>query len=275
MKAIFSSHPTFKCSITAQLTALLLSAAALASCTNNIETASAKSTETDAVNDTSLPESDPQVVANIQKNLDASGITTKVLSAVPTQMPDIYWVGTTDLPTFYSDKSGEYVIQGQVLKIGDADPIDISANLQASIAKEHLAQVNTEDMIIYPAAGETKAVVYVFTDADCGYCRKLHSEMQHINEGGVEVRYLAWPRSEQTIPKMEAIWCSEDRQAAMNAAKMGKNISAPKCESPVKAQTDLGLRLGVRGTPAIFTVSGKQIGGYLPAQQLVETAIAN
>ncbi len=75
---------------------------------------------------------------------------------------------------------------------------------------------------------------------------------------------------------MEAIWCSEDRNAAMDQAKMGANVQAPSCaNSPVQAQMDLGIALGVRGTPAIFTEAGQQVGGYLPAAQLAEAVGAN
>lgn len=130
-------------------------------------------------------------------------------------------------------------------------------------------------MIIYPAKGVTKSVIYAFTDADCPYCAKLHEEMEDINARGIEVRYLAWPRSQESIPKMEAIWCSEDRNAAMDQAIMGANVQAPSCNSPVKSQIDLGMALGVRGTPAIFTESGQQVGGYLPAAQLAQAVGAN
>ena len=143
----------------------------------------------------------------------------------------------------------------------------------ANTAQKALQAVDKDELIIYPAKGETKAVVYSFTDADCPYCTKLHEEMADINARGIEVRYLAWPRSQASVPKMEAIWCSQDRHAAMNQAKMGANVQAPSCENPVAAHMALGARLGVRGTPAIFTESGQQIGGYLPAEQLAQTAI--
>ena len=99
--------------------------------------------------------------------------------------------------------------------------------------------------------------------------------MADINARGIEVRYLAWPRSQESVPKMEAIWCSQDRNAAMNQAKSGADIQAPSCSNPVQAQMALGASLGVRGTPAIFTQSGQQIGGYLPAAELAQAAIAN
>lgn len=218
-------------------------------------------------------DSDSAVVKALQANLKASGIEENILSAVPTDMKDIYWVTASGLPSFFTDKSGKHIIQGQIIAVGAEAPVDISGALVAKTAQDALKAVDKKDMIIYPAKGETKSVVYSFTDADCPYCTKLHEEIDDINARGIEVRYLAWPRSEGSIPKMEAIWCSEDRNAAMDQAKMGANVQAPSCNSPVKSQIELGMALGVRGTPAIFTESGQQIGGYLPAAQLAQTAI--
>ena len=218
-------------------------------------------------------DSDSAVVKALQANLKASGIEENILSAVPTDMKDIYWVTASGLPSFFTDKSGKHIIQGQIIAVGAEAPVDISGALVAKTAQEALKAVDKKDMIVYPAKGETKSVVYSFTDADCPYCTKLHEEIDDINARGIEVRYLAWPRSEGSIPKMEAIWCSEDRNAAMDQAKMGANVQAPSCNSPVKSQIELGMALGVRGTPAIFTESGQQIGGYLPAAQLAQTAI--
>ena len=218
-------------------------------------------------------DNDSAVVKALQANLKASGIEENILSAVPTDMKDIYWVTASGLPSFFTDKSGKHIIQGQIIAVGAEAPVDISGALVAKTAQEALKAVDKKDMITYPAKGETKSVVYSFTDADCPYCTKLHEEIDDINARGIEVRYLAWPRSEGSIPKMEAIWCSEDRNAAMDQAKMGANVQAPSCNSPVKSQIELGMALGVRGTPAIFTESGQQIGGYLPAAQLAQTAI--
>jgi thiol:disulfide interchange protein DsbC len=103
----------------------------------------------------------------------------------------------------------------------------------------------------------------------------LHEEMADINARGIEVRYLAWPRSQESVPKMEAIWCSQDRNAAMDQAKMGANVQAPNCATPVQEHMALGARLGVRGTPAIFTEAGQQVGGYLPAAQLAQAVGAD
>lgn len=217
-------------------------------------------------------DSDPAVVKALQDNLRASGIEETILSAVPTDMEGIYWVTGEGLPPFFADKSGKHIIQGQIIAVGQNEPVDISSAFVARTAQDALKAVDKSEMIIYPAKGETKSVVYSFTDADCPYCTKLHEEMDEINALGIEVRYLAWPRSEGSVPKMEAIWCSEDRVAAMNQAKTGADVIAPQCDNPVEEHVSLGAKLGVRGTPAIFTETGEQIGGYLPAAQLAQAA---
>ncbi|AGP47903.1 thiol:disulfide interchange protein [Psychrobacter sp. G] len=252
----------------------------VAGCSNNAADAT---NNTDLVNSSKSKtstaavskDSDAKVVKSLQANLKASGIEETVLSAVPTDMTGIYWVTAEGLPSFFTDKAGKHIIQGQIIAVGAEAPVDISAALLANTAQEALKAVDKKDMVIYPAKGATKAVVYAFTDADCGYCRKLHEEMDDINTRGIEVRYLAWPRSQESVPKMEAIWCSQDRKAAMNQGKAGADVQAPSCANPVQEQMALGAKLGVRGTPAIFTEAGQQVGGYLPAAQLAEAVGAN
>ena len=260
------------------MSALLVGIAA--GCSNNAADATSNTSVVNAAQTKANPTktsagSDATVVKDLQANLKASGIEETIISAVPTDMDGIYWVTAEGLPSFFTDKAGKHIIQGQIIAVGDAAPVDISAALVASTAQEALKAVDKKDMVIYPAKGATKAVIYAFTDADCGYCRKLHSEMDDINARGIEVRYLAWPRSQESVPKMEAIWCSQDRKAAMDQAKIGANVQAPSCANPVQEHMALGSRLGVRGTPAVFTEAGQQIGGYLPAAELAQAVGAN
>jgi len=260
------------------MSALLVGIAA--GCSNNAADATSNTSVVNAVQTKAAAAkpsagNDATVVTALQANLKSSGIEETIVSAVPTDMDGIYWVTAEGLPSFFTDKAGKHIIQGQIIAVGDAAPVDISAALVATTAQEALKAVDKKDMVIYPAKGETKAVIYAFTDADCGYCRKLHSEMDDINARGIEVRYLAWPRSQESVPKMEAIWCSQDRKAAMDQAKIGANVQAPSCANPVQEHMALGSRLGVRGTPAVFTETGQQVGGYLPAAELAQAVGAN
>ena len=217
-----------------------------------------------------VAKNESQLQQLLAANLAKSGITAKITSVTATSMPNIYWVKAEGLPAFFTDATGQYVVQGDIIKVGGAKPEHISANLQAQDAKASLATIDKKDMIIFPAKGQMKAAIYVFTDADCGYCRKFHSEINDINTLGIEVRYLPWPRNEQTMPIMEKIWCSSDRKKALTDAKLGMPIDAPTCSNPVRKIYELGANLGINGTPAVFDTEGHQHGGYLPPAELAQ-----
>lgn len=214
-----------------------------------------------------------ELAQQLSANLHKSGIQAKIENITPTAMPDIYMVNLTGMPPIFTDKTGTYLIQGEIVQIGNARPINISNQLQAQVAKSELAGVDKNEMIIFPATGTHKASIYVFSDPTCHYCQVLHQEIQEINALGIEVRYLAWPRGEQIIPLTQAIWCHDNPKQALTDAKLGKIPAPATCNDPVAKHMALGIKLDVSGTPAIFTESGKQIGGYLPAKELAESAI--
>ncbi len=214
--------------------------------------------------------SDKKVVEELQQNLKKSGIEAKILSAKSTAMEGVYWVTADGIPSFFADRQGKYILQGKLIEVGGATPVDISAKLSAEDAKKKLATVDKKDMIIYPAKGKTRASIYVFTDSTCPYCQKFHHNIPEINKKGIEVRYLAWPRHAKAKTILENVWCSDDRQKAMDKAKNGEIPTAKSCDNPVQAQSDLGFAIGVSGTPAIYSEEGEQIGGYVPLENIEE-----
>ncbi|MDO5652273.1 MAG: DsbC family protein [Moraxella sp.] len=225
---------------------------------------------------TKLSGDEADVAANLQANLAKSGIHAKVDSILSTKMPDIYIATLQDMAPIFTDKTGQFIIQGQIIQVGGESPIDIGNEINSTLARTELAKVDKSEMIIFPATGETKAAIYVFSDPTCHYCQLLHSEIKATNAAGIEVRYLAWPRSEQMIGLTETIWCSSDRNAAITAAKSGSPLPTPVCaDNPVRKHIELGFKLGVSGTPAVFAENGTQLGGYLPSARLAAAAIAN
>lgn len=211
----------------------------------------------------------------LQNNLTQSGINAHVTTVTPVDMPDMYLAQIDGMPPVFTDKTGTYIFQGDLIKLSDGQAVNLSESAQAAAAKHALSAVPKSQMIVFPAKGETKAAIYVFSDPTCHYCQLLHKEVEKTNAQGIEVRYLAWPRGEQTIPLTESIWCSDDRARALTDAKHGKSIPPKTCDNPVKEHIALGYALGVSGTPAVFSESGRQLGGYLPSEQLAQSAIAN
>lgn len=242
-------------------------------------TQSTETTTKTELSNTPAQSSDPNHKADIAKalqdNLNKSGIDVHVTSVVPTDMPDMYWASIEGASPVFVDKTGTYIIDGTVVQLGGERPVDITNKIRANTAKSALASVDTKHMIIFPAKGETKASIYVFSDPTCHYCQKLHSEIEETTTAGIEVRYLAWPRGDKPLPLVEAVWCSSDKKDALTRAKHGEDITAPACDNPVKDHIALGYSLGVTGTPAIFAENGTQLGGYLPSAELAKSAIAN
>ncbi|XID75106.1 DsbC family protein [Alkanindiges sp. WGS2144] len=206
----------------------------------------------------------------LSKNLKAAGINAKITGVQRTELNNLYWVSLEGMPSVYTTADGKYIIQGDVVRLDKNNIHNISEELQASDTKNLLAGIKLKDTIIYKPSGNSRAVVYVFTDASCPYCHKLHEEMSAINAKGIEVRYLAWPRGEQFMPLMTSIWCSEDRNAAFDTAIKGLPVNAPQCKNPVAEQFRLGQQIGVNGTPAIYGVDGKYLGGYMSANELAK-----
>ena len=133
-----------------------------------------------------------------------------------------------------------------------------------------LNKIGLDNMIVFKPK-KTKHSVYVFTDIDCGYCRKLHSEIDQYLTAGIEVRYLFFPRAgvnSDSYNKAVAVWCAKDRNEALTKAKKGESIDMKQCENPIKSHMKLGEEFGASGTPMLVTEKGTIIPGYVNAISL-------
>jgi len=179
----------------------------------------------------------------------------------------------------YLTGDGKYLIQGSVVDTATRENLTEAARSVGRV--KILDSLKEEDMVVF-APKETKHTVTIFTDIDCGYCRKLHGEMAQYNDLGIKVRYLAYPRAgvgSAAFEKAEMVWCSEDQQKAMTIAKAGLSLEdsitsgelkqKENCNSPVSDQYMAARALNLSGTPAMFLESGKLIPGYVPADRLI------
>lgn len=191
----------------------------------------------------------------------------------------LYEVTLKDGPTVYATEDGKFFLTGDLFELAPGGFVNIAERGREQVRKKRMAEVKTSDMIVFPATGKAKGAVYVFTDVDCGYCRKLHNEVPELNKLGIEVRYLAYPRDfprgaqSRTTPKMVSAWCSDDPQQALTALKNDQNVKTATCKNPVADQYLLGGEVGVNGTPAIVTERGELIPGYMPAQELANLVV--
>ncbi len=182
------------------------------------------------------------------------------------QLPNIYEVmyGTE---VVYFSADGKYFLAGDMIELETRT--NLSDFAKQSVRKDIMDRQDYKP-VVFKAKNE-KHKLTVFTDIDCGYCAKLHREMPEINAKGITVEYLMFPRAglqSKSYEKAVSMWCSDDQQKSMTDAKERREIDSKTCENPIASQYNLGQEVGVTGTPALVTSTGKLIPGYMPADRL-------
>jgi len=169
----------------------------------------------------------------------------------------------------YVSESGRYLLQGDLIDL------DLNVNLSEAArndSRRDLMSAIPDDEVIAFSPSEIKYSVSVFTDVDCTYCRRLHNQIDEYLAYGIEIRYLMYPRNGPTSPAWatsQEVWCSNDRNGAMTAAKADRKFASTNCDaSIVDHHFKLGQEIGLSGTPAIILDDGTLISGYLPPDQL-------
>lgn len=170
----------------------------------------------------------------------------------------------------YMSLDGRYLFQGRVIDLDTQR--DLTEAAMSEVRKERLQALDPAEFVTF-GNDNAEFELLVFTDPDCGFCRRMHEKMDEYNSLGIRIHYLAFPRAGQgstTYNNMVSIWCAEDRQDAMDTAKLGRTPRAATCDNPVLEQYRLGQSLGVTGTPSLMTFDGDIIPGYVPPEQLRE-----
>ena len=218
---------------------------------------------------------DKAVDEKLRAALKNTTMGLEVDTVAVSEIPGIYEVQFDRGPLVYATEDGKFFVVGDLYSAEGGEFVNLTEKRRDAERIELMASVAREDMIIFSPDGDVRAHVNVFTDITCGYCRKLHQEVPELNRRGVEVRYLAYPRSGLGTPgfaQLVTAWCSEDSATALTRLKNGDPVPAKSCaDNPVAAQFDLGQALGVRGTPALVTQDGTLIPGYQSADQLMVT----
>ena len=209
---------------------------------------------------------------------DLTGLHNTLAVAIPDAKPDSITLSAipglyevvygTDV--FYMTKDGRYMLQGDVIDMDKHQ--NTTEAKRAEVRLKELGAVTEDSMIVF-APKETKHTLTIFTDIDCAYCRKLHSEMAELNKQGIRIRYLAFPRAGLDSPsydKAVTVWCSKDRNQAMTSAKSGEDLEKKTCDNPVKQHMALAKKLNVTGTPTMMLEDGQLIPGFIPADKLIK-----
>ena len=176
----------------------------------------------------------------------------------------LYYTSIENGPTIYVTQDGKHFFAGDLFEVSPQGFVNLSERKKEGARKVAMEKLSTDDLIVF-GPQKPKAHVYVFTDVDCHYCRKLHQQIAEYNNRDMAVRYVFFPRSGPNTPsyhKAERVWCAEDQRAAMTQAKTTGDYKGEKsCQTPVMDHLRLARALGLRGTPAILLQDGELDGG--------------
>ena len=203
----------------------------------------------------------------------------KLIEISPVNLPDeikaspiadIYeiYYGTDVL---YISADGRYVLQGQMIDLDDGRK-NLTQAASNTARKKYLVDVMAQEPISF-GPENARHTVTIFTDIDCGYCRKLHAEIDQYAANGIKVNYLLFPRNGLNTPsytKAVNVWCGADRKVSLTSAKLGEDLEVLECDNPVAEHFQIGRKIGVSGTPAILTQEGELLPGYIPAEKLLQ-----
>lgn len=195
------------------------------------------------------------------------GATIDSIDASP--IPGVYTV-IAGGQVAYVSADGKYLMHGSLYDIDQR--MDLTESRMDGIRRAELAKVPATKRVEF-APADPRYRVTVFTDFDCGYCRKLHSQIEQYNKAGIAVDYLFYPRSGLNTPsydKAVSVWCAKDRHGAFTQAKLGAEPERATCTNPVAEEYAMGQRLGITGTPTVIASDGSVIGGYLAPEQMLQ-----
>lgn len=213
----------------------------------------------------------------VKKLIETNIPNIDIASIEKSKMPGIYEILSSG-KILYVSEDGNYLISGKLFAIDKGIKDLTSESMKRFDAvnlpkrRDTLSSVSEDDMIVFKADNE-KHRVTVFTDVDCGYCRKLHKEMDNYNELGITVQYMGFPRAglgSGSHKKLQTVWCAKDQKAAMNRAKIDREFGTDTCNDPLAEHYKIVKEFGLTGTPAIILRSGQLIAGFVEADGLLE-----
>ena len=197
---------------------------------------------------------------------------TNIESIEVSEFPGIYKVYFGDIQPLYVSENGNFFIYGDMFNVNANGIINLTEKDILEKRKALMQDISNDELIKFEAKNELFAVT-VFTDVDCGYCRKLHDEIATYNEVGITINYAAFPRSgigTETFSKMVGAWCSNNPKDSITKLKNGKKLKLSFCDSqPVAKHYAIGNKIGVTGTPAIISSKGELLPGYHSAEDLL------
>ncbi|WP_417421219.1 DsbC family protein [Halomonas sp.] len=209
---------------------------------------------------------------HLRESLSVNGQQMPVEQVTATPIEGIYHVLLESGESFYSNAEGSHFLVGDLFENAETGLVNLTEQAKNQDRVAALASVPESERIVYRGVDEPKATVVVFTDPTCPYCERLHETVPELNERGIAVHYMAFPRAgmgSAAATSLQQAWCASNSSEAMTRAQQRQALTGPSdCDNPVAEQYELGMSLGIQGTPAIILPNGQLVPGFVPPERL-------
>lgn len=214
-------------------------------------------------------ETDTDELERVRANISAQFAEIEAEHIHPSPIPGFYTVRKGAIVAYVSS-DGRYLFQGDLIDL--ETQINLS-DLDRNEARVEMLSVIPDDETITFSPEEVRYTVSIFTDIDCTYCRRLHSQIDEYLDNGIQINYFLYPRNgptSQSWVKAQNVWCADDRNEALTLAKLDQTFETHGCDSSmISRHYAIGRDVGLTGTPAIVLSDGTLMPGYLSPEQLM------
>lgn len=215
----------------------------------------------------------PQQLAQTNVSLTAEGLLAKLKATYvntpfsevrTTPILGIYEV-TMGKDLAYTDASGNFFMFGNVMDMRTQR--NITQERRAELTKVNVGQLNLADAI-KTVHGDGSRVLYVFSDPECGYCKRLEPTLQQLKN--VTIYTFLYPvLGEKSNAAAKNVWCAKDRNKAWTEHMLkGSDSPAAECDNPIQRNVTMGSSFGITGTPTLISATGKVQPGALPLDRI-------
>jgi len=201
-------------------------------------------------------------IEHLTKRLSEQFEGMSITSVSTSPVPGLYEF-VSDGQIYYVDRNADYLLDGSMIDLNGR--VNLTEGRLGQLHTGLIEEIGEDNMLIYEPSEPSDRSITVFTDISCGYCRRLHQDIDGLLDAGVRVRYLLFPRAgldSEAHAALESVWCADNPQEAMTRAKSGQSVEPATCDNPIAEHVSIAERIGLRGTPLIYLDTGDRIPGY-------------
>ncbi|MDQ8953555.1 DsbC family protein [Acinetobacter rudis] len=206
-------------------------------------------------------------IATVQKNLKTNFPDIPVNSVNTTQFKDIYEVYMGGR-IVYTNDDAKYFLVGNLIDL--PNQVNITEQRQQVLSSIDVSKLPL-NQAIKKVKGKGQRVIYLFSDPDCPYCKKLEAELDKVDNLTIYLFINPITSLHPTADKTsKQIWCSSQPYQAWTDYTLKGIAPTAKdsCKNPIDKNLELAKKLEVTGTPTFFLKDGRRISGALPATEL-------